>query len=1544
MASSPTSTASSSEFYAPSEPMGEQDPAPQQTPSPTTTTGTVTNGRIQNEDDRLRVDEISERQADVHPKRKREDDPDISCAVTAQSGNLGRHPQNGFTESVPLNNAVRSGVRPLDAESIWTASRKRFAPGLPKPLRNLKELDMWRLLRGRACQLCGETKELGAMSGNGNPWESGPDLLLSSDCPSFLLRALPFALVSKTLHYIPNNLLRESTVPPSLEMVKRYYKLHVQNIRQQLDDVRELGIASADEWNKGLAEEGKERINDAIRWEQWEAKGGLKKVNIRPQAKVTTPMIISTNPPTLPQKPQINMHSEAWAPPQILVDPRCNGQFSNGFVSAIDPYQYPHSATAAFQPSWTNSGSFQELPAHQPPSSMPMPRPERNMRGANEAKAARRAEIERRCSLFDPPLLPHILNHMESFQASIQITTPLTDPAWNLLKPRLVAQRAGAEQREQELVQQNELLQTESRQRRHQETQPKDYREMTDRHFDSTQAPIRDRLGALADAVIDERWYGGRVVTKENSPKFAADVLLCVRQRFYEATTNTNGAATFTGQPAHDVLPKRVPTQKLILENMKWVFDTKIKPFTEHFQKELFLCNGCDDNFKFYGFEGVIQHYAAKHTTSLSQGSIVVYWRAEWPDEPPFNPEPSLSKSAYYKVPSPAGAGPNSYNHIDQQLFNTEDRYGAPAETDPQPAKDEHPNIENITSYYNHQFAPPHDSSYHYLRNPGCPPVSSSGVPPNSALNGFVQTPPSDCFQQWQGNNASVASVQGEQAQKYGPQFSGYDYPAAFATQAAAPCLSYGPQASMRPAAPHPLHFDPSRNNVAQFTEEYRQQMDEMAKQARDVWFSTSGIKDLPASVRIYVVIHHMASRCSAKFSVVPSLAMFLDGLDNNAQMRPVRSLNGLACKICVTQHNSSHVANPRSQPPASDRKLFTLPHLLNHFRNLHLEGPEAFANPGSGPDGPKHDWTQDMIELPETRLIANLVYSPGMDDNKLDLIAWAFSHVFPSPLPSLGTLRSSGVLRSTGPVPGLEEYSGLRAGQPTGPHEPNLFTPTTLNGRTDEPTYDRDPSTFGPVSELSRPSEPPGEDEYDPHKPAYQGKNDILVLSPEQPQEIFGWKERFHDRQMPETTDLSKLIYRATQMQPSFCKSKRPEHRDDSPHHLQSAQPSSRYYNPQKAATNGSFREYGSNGLITPTNDEIYQEGQLPERYLSQQREVASPRNGVRSASVSASIRAAKQFLQQFNQTPEVRDDRGPGSFEQYQGPSPVHQWSGETEMRIPESERIYKANSTNPMSYRTAQLAQEASPRAEKHSSRSILKVDRDASSTHSQPSMYEHINYQRSASNALLNTKDPEMDDLGTLGCVDYQTPQRTMTQGRHHRSSYQVERSGSSVDGFRPPPEAYYADRPRSSVPVPVNTVYYRSRSPVEDPQAQAVYRVRSPLPRKPVQRASYDYPNQDRHEVMQEQNYEHNPQAQYQPRVEYVPVHVGDPRPGESSRYIVAQPMDRGGRADYVRLEEAYDQETMYEYGPNGQLYRTEPRTYRTPIIRGNADVTPSCSY
>ena len=69
---------------------------------------------------------------------------------------------------------LHSIVQPLNAQAIWIASRRRFCPGNPKPLQGFQELDMWRLLRGRNCQTCKETKARYFTASTDNPWDSGP--------------------------------------------------------------------------------------------------------------------------------------------------------------------------------------------------------------------------------------------------------------------------------------------------------------------------------------------------------------------------------------------------------------------------------------------------------------------------------------------------------------------------------------------------------------------------------------------------------------------------------------------------------------------------------------------------------------------------------------------------------------------------------------------------------------------------------------------------------------------------------------------------------------------------------------------------------------------------------------------------------------------------------------------------------------------------------------------------------------------------------------------------------------------------------------------------------------------------------------------------------------------------------------------------------------------------------------------------------------------------------------------------------------------------
>ena len=68
-------------------------------------------------------------------------------------------------------------------------------------------------------------------------------------------------------------------------MTKYFYKPGIEAILHRFEEVKSLGTAPADEWIKGLSQEGQERLDDVVRWEQWESRGGLKKVNSRHHPK-----------------------------------------------------------------------------------------------------------------------------------------------------------------------------------------------------------------------------------------------------------------------------------------------------------------------------------------------------------------------------------------------------------------------------------------------------------------------------------------------------------------------------------------------------------------------------------------------------------------------------------------------------------------------------------------------------------------------------------------------------------------------------------------------------------------------------------------------------------------------------------------------------------------------------------------------------------------------------------------------------------------------------------------------------------------------------------------------------------------------------------------------------------------------------------------------------------------------------------------------------------------------------------------------------------
>ena len=72
-------------------------------------------------------------------------------------------------------------------------------------------------------------------------------------------------------------------------MAKHYYRPDVKRIKRQFEAAKDLGVASAEERTKGFAHQGQQCLEDTLRWEQWESKGGLTSLNSYPNPKAVIP-------------------------------------------------------------------------------------------------------------------------------------------------------------------------------------------------------------------------------------------------------------------------------------------------------------------------------------------------------------------------------------------------------------------------------------------------------------------------------------------------------------------------------------------------------------------------------------------------------------------------------------------------------------------------------------------------------------------------------------------------------------------------------------------------------------------------------------------------------------------------------------------------------------------------------------------------------------------------------------------------------------------------------------------------------------------------------------------------------------------------------------------------------------------------------------------------------------------------------------------------------------------------------------------------------
>ncbi|KAK3397708.1 hypothetical protein B0T20DRAFT_229177 [Sordaria brevicollis] len=830
-------------------------------------------------------------------------------------------PSSSLVNSEVTLPTAKGVLRFLKPNVIWQHSRRLFWPQMPVPLRSsMAEIDMWRLACSRRCQECGKQPAaqsdmssapavscLGpGLDGVAVIWPFATrlcgrclvktsikeiDFMVTQPVPTAVLQAIPFACITSDLHVQPSNTL-------DTDKQKLFSPTDVDGVTQEYHEVQALGPGAVDEWMKGLSNRGKTLQNQASRWEKWYMSGGVTRMHTEHNCKVSS---ISAS----------NSTSAAGSP-------------TSGSTA-------PPAAQA-------------QAPASSRPSSQS--RQERTAEEVSELKAIRKSEIERRALLLDPPLTPNVLRHLPAFEAAMQIVLPFQDKDWEFLKPRLLAQRGEAEHRHPEpTVVKDDARQdrTERRQLEATLATTKEARELVDKQWEETQAPLRARIAGLADEAIRETWGKGKKVTKDNCARFAVDVLCYIRKRFYAEIAEKATAARSAGREVPIDPPEGPFTQKLTLENMKWIFDTKIKPHTEPYRKELFYCNGCDGNPKTFGFEGVIQHYAAKHTTALSLGTIVVHWRAEWPQHPPFRSDPRPSK----QLPHSHGFRPSFAGNSGGAVLPHGHSY---------PPANGHAGISPYQSYPAPGYPPaPYPEQYPAIPPPGY----HQGPYPPAPQQLYGQPPP-----------PPPAPLQQQQQQPYVAQPSMYPpyqppaatYPPPVTSEA---LQGYGPP----PPAVQAYNYNSFQPNAhisyagiqpPGYPDGYQIRLEEVARSSREIWNSLGVIRDLPGSIRVFVTIHHLHKRFHARFGEAPPFTMFIDGLSNNKDMRPVRNVNGLVCKACqLGLGNAPHVQE--------ERKTFSLPQLVNHFQSKHIEPMQAQGV------YPLLDWVLDMVLLPDFETLSGL-------------------------------------------------------------------------------------------------------------------------------------------------------------------------------------------------------------------------------------------------------------------------------------------------------------------------------------------------------------------------------------------------------------------------------------------------------------------------------------------------------------------------------------------------------------------------------------------
>ncbi|KAK4560646.1 hypothetical protein LTR86_005224 [Recurvomyces mirabilis] len=741
-------------------------------------------------------------------------------------------------------------VRLMDSNAIFRESRQKFMPNMPRPLEGHTELGPGRLgLRviwpfgQRWCGTCFEAKtvkDIEVLTSPGGPFRAGL---------SYAFQTMDMNFVGDTQRQTPVG------IPSTLRASKVYSKTDVQHILAEAEETKAYGAGVADEWQKGLAAKGKQSMTDCARWERWEASFSQGR---------DLSQVLRESDPQVSSLPVENDNSKS-----------AGVSSAESLVTFHGPLPLPLPVHTLRPPGFAPP----LLPAN---TIIPSPtKPMRTQQDIELARAARRADIERRCQELQPPLPPNILHQMPCFKESMQISIPMDDAQWKVLEPRLLAQREAAELIEHKRIMDLAALQTRTYDV---PTENLGYfkpaKEVYGTDYDRAQESLRKHLAEYADEIVGTDLQNQPVTSGDEASELVIKVLTHAKTRYDEdkAAANLPSPVSLTHRRismSTEDRPYRQPF--LSLDNMKWLYENKVRGRLGHQYSEPFMCADCPNDWqsKLLGFESLIQHFGAKHTSSFGTENVVVHWQlSEWPEVPPFHTQPC-------KKP-----GEQRRKHKGHQAA-----YKAPGRTwTPSGHSDTIP-FKNAAAHHGGQLTPGSNPGHHGLS------VNTDGVPdhPSVVPNGYFHGGPAHAAQQHR-----IGDPQRNFSHSAGasaPFFAG----------------SYG-----------------------------EDQMSQFMSDARATWDALAGIKDMLDCVRIQTTIYTAAANYAKCFVHWPGLDMVTDALATSSKLQPLKEASGLACQLCTRLQNEGLANVEGYYARIKDVQLRNFTSLATHFKLVHVQDDRA--------------------------------------------------------------------------------------------------------------------------------------------------------------------------------------------------------------------------------------------------------------------------------------------------------------------------------------------------------------------------------------------------------------------------------------------------------------------------------------------------------------------------------------------------------------------------------------------------------------------------